>query len=89
MREAEAELSDKVAVYAVLRFDLFLGENVPLPEIVTVKEIVPSPEEAEAEVRRLNASVDPARVVYAWQPTRYFPSGRRVADRDPSERVSE
>jgi hypothetical protein len=70
----------KVAAFAIVRFDLFLGPDAPLGEMVAVKEVLPSLEEAEAEVARLNAIVDPSRVIYYVQPTRYYPHGRGLAD---------
>lgn len=42
---------------------------------VTVKEILPSREEAEREVARLNALDAESGSTYFWQYTRYFPEG--------------
>jgi hypothetical protein len=67
-------------VYAVVRLDLFLEETAPTSEVVTVKEVLPII--AEAEVTRLNANVDPNRVLYLVQPTRYYPNGRPVSRAD-------
>ena len=67
---------EKMPVYAVVRLDLFLAEAAPPSEWITVTEILPTQEEAEAEVARLNASVDATRVLYMAQCTRFFPSGR-------------
>ncbi len=67
----------KEAAYAVIRLDLFLESQAPVSEVVTVKEILPTSREADEEVARLNASVDPRQVLYVVQPTRYYPNGRR------------
>lgn len=63
-------MKDSVPVFAVLRLDLFLPEDVPDELRVTVKEIVGSAAEAEAEVQRLSGLVDDDRVKYFWQKTR-------------------
>lgn len=47
--------SERVAVYAIVRLNDYLGPDVSLQARITVKEIVPSLEEAEREVARLNA----------------------------------
>jgi hypothetical protein len=47
---------------------------------VTVKEIVPTLEEAEHEVERLNVLNGGKGSVYFWQMTRYFPHGRSTLD---------
>jgi len=65
----------KVAVYAVVRLDKYF-ENVE--EQVAVQAVLPTIEEAEAEVRRLNETRDPSRVVYFMRTTRYYPEGRGV-----------
>jgi hypothetical protein len=44
----------KEHVYAIVRIDGFHDLSVPLEETITVKEIVLSIEQAEAEVARLN-----------------------------------
>lgn len=70
----------KIQVYAVVRLDLFL-ENLENPErleqAVSVKEVVPTVQEAEAEVQRLNSDKD---VRYFWQATRYFPDRRKPSE---------
>jgi hypothetical protein len=45
----------RVQVYAVVRLDLLLS-MADLEEQVTVKQVLPTIEQAEAEVQRLNAS---------------------------------
>ena len=67
---------ERVEVYAIVRLDSFLTGDVPLEDRVTVKEVLPSLEEAEREVARLNALIEDGGVVYVWQYTRYFPTGR-------------
>jgi hypothetical protein len=46
---------------------------------VTVKEVLPSAEEAEAKVARLN-KLNAGKAIYFSQTTRYFPGGRRVGE---------
>lgn len=74
--ELATDRPQKRAVYAIVRFDLFLSPSVPASAVATVKEVLPTLAEAEAEAVQLNASVDPGRIVYIVQPTRYFPEGR-------------
>jgi hypothetical protein len=63
----------KVEVFAVVRWEGY----GPTPELsFHVKEVVPTQQEAEAEVARLNASVDEADVRYFWNTTRFYPDGR-------------
>ncbi len=60
-------------VYAVVRLD----RDSEVSELaVTVKEILPTQEEAEREVERLNHLQTDEMASYFWQATRYFPDGR-------------
>lgn len=69
----------RVQVYAVVRLDLFLS-MADLEGQVTVKEVLPTIEQAEAEVQRLNAlRGEPDKIRYFWQATRYYPAGRQGA----------
>lgn len=70
--------SERVAVYAIVRLDDYLGPETSLQGRVTVKEILPSLEEAEREVARLNALAEGREVSYFWQYTRFFPEGRGI-----------
>jgi len=64
----------KIAVYAVIRLEL----DVANPELaVAIKEVVPTVQEAEAEVQRLNLLNAGRNCRYVWRATRYFPDGRR------------
>ena len=69
----------KIQVYAVLRCDDYMKE---IEDAVTVKEILPTWEEAVAEVKRLNELKDGKGSRYFCQTTRYFPDGRK-ADTTP------
>jgi hypothetical protein len=69
--------------YAVVRVDLYDG--VTLDEIrehatnyVTVKEVLPTQEEAEREVERLTALNADKQCVYFAQVTQFFRDGRDV-----------
>jgi hypothetical protein len=65
----------QMAVYAVLRYDGFLGSEVLPEHAITVKEVVWSLELAESEVARLNALQEDKGVRYWWQCTRLYPEG--------------
>jgi hypothetical protein len=62
----------KVQVYAVVRIDEFLSRR----DAITVKEILPTLEQAEKEVERLNELNRDKGCYYFWQAARYFPEGR-------------
>lgn len=64
---------EKVQVYAVIRVDRHTSN---IEDAVTVKEVLPSLEEAKLEVDRLNQLSVDRDCYYFWQTTRYFPSGR-------------
>jgi hypothetical protein len=53
---------------------------------VTVKEVLPTIEEAQAEVRRLNALPNEGGAGYIWQHHPYLPQGRSAADDESSSR---
>jgi hypothetical protein len=62
----------KVPVYAILR----LESDVANPELaVAIKEVVPTLEEADAEVERLNRLNAEKNCRYIWRATRYLPEG--------------
>ena len=64
----------RVTAWAVIRFE---SESAEPQIMVTVKEVLPSKEEAEREVERLQHLPDkPDRVTYFLQHTRYYPDGR-------------
>lgn len=63
----------KLQVFAVVRLDRDISV---LEDAITVKEILVSEKEAEAEVARLNNINGDKNVHYFWQSTRYFPEGR-------------
>lgn len=72
--------STRLDVWAVIRFE---PESSEPQIIVTVKEILPTREEAEREVQRLQNLPDkPDGVSYFFQHTRYFPDGRFAHDTD-------
>ncbi|MDP9068426.1 MAG: hypothetical protein M3N53_08815 [Actinomycetota bacterium] len=66
---------EKVAVYAVIRYE---ADAKSLDFRVTVKEVLPTKEEAEREVERLNALTTDDAVTYFCQSSRYYPRGRGV-----------
>jgi hypothetical protein len=74
----------KVHLYAVVRHDAGFTD----PHLTfTVKEVLPTLDEAKAEVDRLNRGA-PRGVTYFWQTTRFYPSGRRVdVDRQQRKRT--
>lgn len=65
-------------LYVVYRIDHFLleeGAVEDLADAVTIKEILPSEEEAIREVERLNALRN-ARSEYFFASAKYYPEGR-------------
>jgi hypothetical protein len=74
-----------VHVYAVLRHDLYL----PTEEIrnqVTIVAVVPTAEEARAEVERLSQVNAEKRSEYFWLSARYYPEGREAdSAKDPPD----
>ena len=72
----------KIQVYAVLRWDDYRTEKIE--DSVTVKEILPTWEEAVAEVSRLNGLNKEKGCRYFCQTTRYFPEGRKDDIAPPS-----
>jgi hypothetical protein len=68
----------KVQVYAVVRIDEYLSGA----DAITVKEILPTIEQADREVERLNRLNSDKGSYYFWQATRYFPRGSGVDGED-------
>jgi hypothetical protein len=69
---SQSDSARRVQVYAIVRVDDGRAE----PQVaITVKEVVPTLEEATREVERLNAHA-PAGAHYFYQMTRYYPEGR-------------
>jgi SAM-dependent methyltransferase len=69
-------MNTKVQVYAVVRID----DSQAIEDAITVKEILPTIEQAMREVERLNKLNSDKGARYFWQATRYFPDGREVDD---------
>jgi hypothetical protein len=69
---------ENVAVHAVVRFDRYLMDVADrLSHVVTVVAVLPTRDEAESEVARLDAiREDDDRSLYFWTPTRFYPDGR-------------
>lgn len=65
-----------IEAYAVVRYDHYLGADASSEAKVTVKEVLPTREEAEREVDRLNKLEAGRGSSYFWQYTRYYPQGR-------------
>jgi len=75
-------MDTEVHVYAVVRVDEYSSGR----DAITVKEVLPTMEEAEKEVERLNGANGDRGCYYFWQTTRYFPEGRALnKDDTPSE----
>jgi hypothetical protein len=70
-----SEASQWVEVYAVVRYDHYLGDDAASEAKVAVKEILPTRDEAEREVERLNNLEAGRGSTYFWQYTRYYPQG--------------
>jgi hypothetical protein len=67
-------MQKKLQVFAVLRMDS--GIRL-LEDALTIKEILPTRDEAKSEVERLNKLNASKGARYFWQMTRYFPEGRK------------
>ena len=81
---SNSQARGKVHLYAVVRYDQEAARAV---WAFTVKEVLPTLEEAKAEVDRLNASSG-GRAVYFWQTTRFYPNGRGVKSASTTGSVS-
>jgi len=65
---------EKSLCMRVIRLEL----GVANPELaIATNEVVPTVQEAEAEVQRLNLLNADRNCRYVWRATRYFPDGRR------------
>ena len=69
-------------VYAIIRIDSFLGDDIPLEHKVTVKKIMRDADEAEREVERLNRLQKDGGV-------RYFAQITRIEKEPPPENAPE
>jgi hypothetical protein len=65
-------MDEKIQVFAVIRLD----DRSNIEDGITVKEILPTLEEAIREVERLNSLNAMKGSRYFWQTTRFFPQGR-------------
>jgi hypothetical protein len=70
---SDSQLAKKETVWAVVRIDDH--EGAELEERITLREILPTSEEAETEAARLNAL---GKARYFVQAGNYFPDGRGV-----------
>ena len=75
-------MTEKISLYVVIRVDEF--ESASGDGLITVKEILPTPKEAVAEVERLNKLNTGKRCHYFWRLGRYFPNGRTKELDEPS-----
>ena len=60
-------MKESVPAYAIIRIDTYTNE---ISNLITVKEIVPTLEKAESEVRRLTEINCDKECKYFWQTTR-------------------
>ena len=67
-------MKKRIQVFAIIRVDNYQS----IEDAITVKEILPTIEEASEEVERLNKLNDAKGARYFWQATRYFPEGRKA-----------
>ena len=71
-------------VFVVIRLDTFLLGKGEIERAVTVKEVVMTQEEAEAEVRRLSSINNDKGCNYFWRITRLVEKPQKVTV-DPTE----
>ena len=65
---------EKIQVFAVIRID----RDRLVEDAITIKEVLPTQEQAAEEVERLNELNESRGARYFWQATRYFPGGRTL-----------
>ncbi len=65
-------MDERIPVFAVVRVDEFASGD----SAITIKEVLPTVEEAEHEVERLNKLQAGKECHYFCQHTRYYPKGR-------------
>ena len=75
---SHSQQARKQPVYAVVRMDHFAHGGVDISHRITIKEILPTAEEADAEVERLQALKPRDEVEYFVAGGNWFPDGRRV-----------
>jgi hypothetical protein len=79
---SRSDAARRVQVYAIVRVD----EGSAEPQVaITVKEVVPTLQEATREVERLNADA-PTGARCFCQMTRYYPGDRREEGLNPLSR---
>ncbi len=66
----------KIEAHAVVRHDTWVED---ITEAIYVVEVLPTREEAEAEIERLNRVSEMKRSRYFYSPTRWYPTGRSLA----------
>ena len=69
-------MNRKTEAHAVVRYDDYMAD---IADAISVVAVVPTREEAEAEVERLAAVNADKRCHYFSTPTRYYPEGRAVS----------
>jgi len=75
-KHGERQTEKKVPVFAVVRIDIEVRWTQE--DAVAVTEILPALDEAKREVERFNKLNPTKGVRHSWQPTRYFPEGRKT-----------
>lgn len=75
---SESQLARKQPVFAVVRVDRFHSDAVALANRITIKEILPTIEEADAEVARLQRLRPSSDIEYFVAGGNWFPDGRGV-----------
>ncbi len=69
----------KALLHAIVRHDEFATD---IADAITVVAVVPTKDEAEREVDRLNRVNAGKRCSYFWTPAKYYPDGRGVEDHE-------
>ena len=73
-------MTDKKSVYAIVRLDDIKVGGINLIDAVSVTSILPTEEDAETEVLRLNELNKETGSKYHWFKTRYYPGGKNTID---------
>jgi hypothetical protein len=73
-------MTDKQSVYAIVRLDDIKVDSINLIDAVSVTSILPTQDDAEREVLRLNELNKETGSRYHWFQTRYYPGGKNLID---------
>lgn len=71
---SESQLAKNQTVWAVVRYEAY--ERVGVEDQISIREVLPTSEEADAEAARLNQLKAEGKTRYFVKGAKYFPEGR-------------